>query len=142
MTDRIVRPIRAWAEYDDWLVFAIQSAFETGGVRSDGWQRSDIPQTGKGVPQQYRINYNLADALSFTETGPLRSLRVLYDNGIELKLQKYANINGLDITKRHWHWYLRGADAAGEFAEDKDSEAVERAMIAAAAWFTQEQTSE
>ena len=52
MSNRIVRPVRAWAEYDDWSVFAIQYANEIGGSRSEGWERWDTPKgsTGFEIP--------------------------------------------------------------------------------------------
>jgi hypothetical protein len=86
------------------------------------------------------------DKLGWQENwGPLRSLRVLYENGAELKLQPR------DQAKHPGYWFWRlyqekyrfMVDAGefhladGDFPEDKDSEAVERAMIAAAAWFSQ-----
>jgi hypothetical protein len=135
MTDRIVRPVRAWADYDEWSLFARDPMEHSGQY----WKFYCIPNGAKGEPY-VSTKPGVTAILKFMEDqriGALRSLRVLYENGYELKLECYANINGLDITKRHWHWYLKGVDCAGEFAEDKDSEAVERAMIAASAWFTQ-----
>ena len=74
--------------------------------------------------------------------GPLRSLRVLYENGWWLRLDL---LNGPLTTAIHdWLWYLHQEQDApeiphGRFTEDKDSEAVERGMIAAAAFFSQRQ---
>jgi hypothetical protein len=140
MTDRLVRPIRAWADYDEWSVFAIQSATEIGGFRSDGWQRWDIPKAAKWQPSQYRVAYSLVDTLDFMDLGPLRSLRVLYENGWWLQLDPIRG--GITTAISDWFWCLhQGTDDPeiphGRFTEDKDSEAVERSMIAAAAWFTQ-----
>jgi hypothetical protein len=90
-----------------------------------------------------------ADANMTVRVGPLRSLRVLYENGYELKTHSrdgwIAPAAKEGIT---WYWSLSapppttvvlmpGPVAQGSFWEDKDSEAVERAMIAAAAYFTQ-----
>jgi hypothetical protein len=141
MTERIVRPIRAWAEYDELSVYIQDywSGTDNPTVDRQWFAMWGIPKTGSGYLATINGFPGIVAALNANDvrSGPLRSVRVLYENGYELKLQAYANINGLDPEKRHWHWYLVGVDAAGDFAEDRDSEAVERAMIAAAAWFTQ-----
>ncbi len=137
MTERVVRPVRAWADYDTWSIYMADMDALT-------WDAVLIPM-GLANWQRWTDGRGVADIAKLAETKlgiPLRSLRVLYENGYELKLQAYANINGLDPEKRHWHWYLVGVDAAGDFAEDRDSEAVERALIAAAAWFSQRQEAE
>lgn len=136
MTERIERPFRAWAEYDLWSVYL---EFEDGKL---GFRRYVIPKGEAGrLTESFDVFPGVAAALKGDgpKSGSLESVRVLYENGYRLKLQCYANINGLDTGKRHWHWYLVGVDAAGDFAEDSDSEAVERAMIAAAAFFSQRQ---
>jgi hypothetical protein len=122
MTDRLVRPIRAWAEYDTWTWMADAA---TDKVYS-------IPTSGDGGPfvsQYISVVQAAAEGDMFR---PLRSLRVLYENGYELKMHP-------DVPDP-WYWCVEHGGklmASGWFAEDKDSEAVERAMIAASAWFTQ-----
>jgi hypothetical protein len=135
MSERLVRPVRAWGEYDEWSVFAL--------YLSSDWQIWEMPQTKNGLPIT-GFSASLYAAIDRIEV-PLRSLRVLYENGMVLHLVVYYG-DGL------WNWYLYPSmdlfwqaerddgfhpNASGSFQEDKDSEAVERAMIAAAAWFTQ-----
>jgi hypothetical protein len=128
MTDRLVRPIRAWAEYDEWTWMADAA---TDKVYS-------IPTSGDGGPfvsQYISVVQAAAEGDMFR---PLRSLRVLYENGYELFLN--PGIPGFEEANRFWWHLYRGKSdrvAAGDLIEDKDSEAVERAMIAASAWFTQ-----
>jgi hypothetical protein len=139
LTDRLVRPIRAWAEYDEWTWMADAA---TDKVYS-------IPTSGDGGPfvsQYISVAQAAAEGDMFR---PLRSLRVLYENGYELKANRREALpprpGYINVT---WYWYLFppeivdgyrvvGQVADGLFPEDKDSEAVERAMIAASAWFTQ-----
>jgi hypothetical protein len=132
MSERLVRPVRAWGEYDEWSVFAL--------YLSSDWQIWEMPQTKNGLPIT-GFAASLYAAIDRIEV-PLRSLRVLYENGYELRLTAVSFIEGLPTSLTHWAWSLwpkKGMDAAanGIFAEDKDSEAVERAMIAASSWFTQ-----
>jgi hypothetical protein len=139
MTDRLVRPVRAWAEYDEWSVFAL--------YLSSDWQIWEMPQTKNGLPIT-GFSASLYAAIDRIEV-PLRSLRVLYENGYVLKANRREALpprpGYINVT---WYWYLFppeivdgyrvvGQVADGLFPEDKDSEAVERAMIAAAAWFSQ-----
>jgi hypothetical protein len=131
MTDRIVKPVRAWANYDGWMWMLDVTDPYTRVVA--------IPLTGTGdefVTGPKSIVHAVRTVPTLREMGPLRSLRVLYENGYELHLSIFEdrlcqwalNNGGADYTKRI---------ANGIFPEDKDSEAVERAMIAAAAYFTQ-----
>jgi hypothetical protein len=130
LTDRLVRPIRAWAEYDEWTWMADAA---TDKVYS-------IPTSGDGGPfvsQYISVVQAAAEGDMFR---PLRSLRVLYENGWWLQLDPIRG--GITTTLSDWFWCLhQGKDDPeiphGRFTEDKDSEAVERAMIAASAWFTQ-----
>ena len=131
MTDRIVRPVRAWADYDEWSVYL---EFEDGKL---GFRRYVIPKGGAGrLTESFDVFPGVAAALKGDgpKSGSLRSVRVLYENGAELIL-------GTGYAGRGWGWIVQYGDrhASGDFTEDKDSEAVERAMIAAAAWFSQRQ---
>jgi hypothetical protein len=139
MSERLVRPVRAWGEYDEWSVFAL--------YLSSDWQIWEMPQTKNGLPIT-GFSASLYAAIDRIEV-PLRSLRVLYENGYVLKANRREALpprpGYINVT---WYWYLFppeivdgyrvvGQVADGLFPEDKDSEAVERAMIAAAAWFSQ-----
>jgi hypothetical protein len=140
MSERLVRPVRAWGEYDEWSVFAL--------YLSSDWQIWEMPQTKNGLPIT-GFSASLYAAIDRIEV-PLRSLRVLYENGYELKAKaREGTIRGTSDYGTTWDWSLwmpltpgtvyamPGPVASGSFPEDKDSEAVERAMIAAAAWFSQ-----
>jgi hypothetical protein len=107
-----------------------------------------MPQTKNGLPIT-GFSASLYAAIDRIEV-PLRSLRVLYENGYELKVKgREGTIRGTSDYGITWDWSLwmpltpgtvyamPGPVASGSFPEDKDSEAVERAMIAAAAWFSQ-----
>src|SRR5215218_3944951 len=139
-TGRIVRPIRAWAwaDYDEWSVYAEKPWFQ------DAWHRVDVPKggghglrilTAEDIELELLEIPGLVEALKIEMTepyGPLRSLRVQYENGYELQLERTTRVLS------EWSVQSEGvAVAEGDFLEDKDSEAVERSLIAAAAWFTQ-----
>lgn len=141
MSERMVRPIRAWAEYDEWSVFLQEFDAEYWDVvftprAEDDWEYSR--EEFVGIVDFMRGS---TDEAMKMQVGPLRSLRVLYENGYELKLEP----SGLASGHLHeWFWYLHQFKddpeiPHGRFTEDKDSEAVERAMIAAAAFFSQRQ---
>lgn len=128
---RIVRPIRAWADYDDWRWFWHDLSEKVYA----------IPLTADGHPFVSSWPSVVQAARSF-EHEPLRSLRVLYENGWTLELGPESGRT--TTASGSWFWYLHEDKDApeiphGRFSEDKDSEAVERAMIAAAAWFSQRQ---
>jgi hypothetical protein len=129
MTDRIVKPVRAWANYDEWMWMLDVTDPYTRVVA--------IPLTGTGnefVTGPKSIVHAVRNVPTLRGMGPLRSLRVLYENGYELKLIRFDQFP----DHRGWTlWTEGGRVAGGNFSEDKDSEAVERAMIAAAAYFTQ-----
>jgi hypothetical protein len=129
MTDCIVKPVRAWANYDAWMWMLDVTDPYTRVVA--------IPLTGTGnefVTGPKSIVAAVRNMPTLREMGPLRSLRVLYENGYELKLEPR------DLAM--WEWEIFPEDAmipkaGGGFFEDKDSEAAERAMIGAATYFTQ-----
>jgi hypothetical protein len=134
MTDRIVKPVRAWANYDEWMWMLDVTDPYTRVVA--------IPLTGTGnefVTGPKSIVHAVRNVPTLREMGPLRSLRVLYDNGYEL------NVKPVGLSSGHlhdWFWYLHQFKDEpeiphGHYTEDKDSEAVERAMAAAATYFTQ-----
>jgi hypothetical protein len=136
MTDRIVKPVRAWANYDTWMWMLDVTDPYTRVVA--------IPLTGVGnefVTGPKSIVHAVRNVPTLREMGTLRSLRVLYENGYDLWVLP------LKYEPGRWEWHVsKEADrkaglfvaaAEGEFPEDKDSEAVERAMVAAAAYFTQ-----
>jgi hypothetical protein len=93
-----------------------------------------MPQTKNGLPIT-GFSASLYAAIDRIEV-PLRSLRVLYENGYEMELDADDG-----PFPGEWEWLVLGPgqtyQASGSFKEDKDSEAVERAMIAASACFTQ-----
>ena len=142
MTERIVRPVRAWADYDQWSVYL--EGFE--GQVVHGWENVVIPKGNRDWIHERGVYSGIADfaegfGAGIVKPGPLRSLRVLYENDCELKVQRR-------FGGTFWGWSMELSDEFNEikapwpggfFAEDKDSEAVERAMIAAAAWFSQRQ---
>jgi hypothetical protein len=137
MTERLVRPIRAWADYDEWRWFMRlreEIVVHKYYAIPQGSEGEPFTSAGLGVVQGLvQFSYQV-------EGGPLRSLRVLYENGWWLQLDPIRG--GITTAISDWFWYLhQGTDDPeiphGRFAEDKDSEAVERAMIAASAWFTQ-----
>ena len=127
-----VKPIRAWADYDAWWVLLDGTGYETTPGNFEPWE---MPKGRAGGPWNEGEYTSIVVAIEDMNHGPLRSFRVLFDNGVELRLQSYAHIDGLDPEKRHWHWGILGRDAQGEFADDRDHEAVHRAMTAAAAYF-------
>jgi hypothetical protein len=133
-SERIVKPVRAWANYDAWMWMLDVTDPYTRVVA--------IPLTGAGnefVTGPKSIGAAVRTVPTLREMGPLRSLRVLYENGYELRLWGVVGIYDLS-TRIKWKWNvkLEGVERAnGSFHEDKDSEAVERAMVAAAAYFTQ-----
>jgi hypothetical protein len=129
MTDRIVKPVRAWANYDAWMWMLDVTDPYTRVVA--------IPLTGTGnefVTGPKSIVHAVRNVPTLREMGPLRSLRVLYENGYQMRLNR-PNYEGDPYL-----WWVSKDDelaADGSFHEDKDSEAAERAMIAAATYFTQ-----
>jgi hypothetical protein len=153
MTNRIVRPIRAWADYDDRQVYLQDywSGTDDPKVDRQWFARWDIPTAGRGQLEARNGFTGIVAALQKDgpKSGSLRSLRVLYENGYVLKANRREALpprpGYINVT---WYWHLFppeivdgyrvvGQVADGLFPEDKDSEAVERAMIAAAAWFSQ-----
>jgi hypothetical protein len=134
MTDRIVKPVRAWAEYDKHTLYwgdRMVTTIPKGADDDAHW----IDDTVESVREA--LSWASDDKLGWQENwGPLRSLRVLYENGYEL----YVSLSGTGNVYWNVGWndnnFPKGF-AEGNFTEDRDSEAVERAMIAASAWFTQ-----
>lgn len=129
MTDRIVKPVRAWAEYDEWMWMLEQDVEKVYCIPKSAIGRAFVTDVS-GVVDAAR-NFGI-----YQNPGPLRSLRVLYENGYEMELDADDG-----PFPGEWEWLVLGPgqtyQASGSFKEDKDSEAVERAMIAAAAWFSQ-----
>jgi hypothetical protein len=133
MTNRMVKPVRAWAYYDAWMWMQ--------DLAGDFPRLYAIPLTGEGQefvsgPKGIVAAVRGMETLAGREMGPLRSLRILYENGYELEvfppLAKFGEDGYL------WNLSLDGKHRAnGSIIEDKDHEAVERAMIGAVAWFTQ-----
>jgi hypothetical protein len=133
MANRMVKPVRAWAYYDAWMWMQ--------DLAGDFPRLYAIPLTGEGQefvsgPKGIVAAVRGMETLAGREMGPLRSLRILYENGYELEvfppLAKFGEDGYL------WNLSLDGKHRAnGSIIEDKDHEAVERAMIGAVAWFTQ-----
>jgi hypothetical protein len=133
MTDRMVSPIRAWAYYDAWMWMQ--------DLAGDFPRLYAIPLTGEGEefvsgPKGVVAAVRGMETLAGREMGPLRSLRILYENGYELVVLPQLATFGEDGYL--WNLSRDGKHRAnGSIIEDKDYEAVERAMIGAVAWFTQ-----
>jgi hypothetical protein len=133
MTDRMVSPIRAWAYYDAWMWMQ--------DLAGDFPRLYAIPLTGEGEefvsgPKGVVAAVRGMETLAGREMGPLRSLRILYENGYELVVLPQLATFGEDGYL--WNLSRDGKHRAnGSIIEDKDHEAVERAMIGAVAWFTQ-----
>jgi hypothetical protein len=85
-SERIVKPVRAWAEYDEWSCY-IEDDFD--GERGKPFWIWWYPKTGDGAADDGGVQ-GIVDGLGYSDqmvgSGPLRSLRVLYENGYELKL--------------------------------------------------------
>jgi hypothetical protein len=137
MTERLVRPVRAWADYEEWSVFMDHY---TGIASDERWfyEAHLIPKGANGACTGHGGFRGLVDFFKNEPKplGPLRSLRVLYENGYEMELDADDG-----PFPGEWEWLVLGPgqtyQASGSFKEDKDTEAVERSLIAAAAWFTQ-----
>jgi hypothetical protein len=133
MTDRLVKPVRAWAYYDAWMWMQ--------DLAGDFPRLYAIPLTGAGEefvsgPKGVVAAVRGMETLAGREMGPLRSLRILYENGYELVVLPPLATFGEDGYL--WNLSRDGKHRAnGSIIEDKDHEAVERAMIGAVAWFTQ-----
>jgi hypothetical protein len=133
MTNRMVKPVRAWAYYDAWMWMQ--------DLAGDFPRLYAIPLTGVGEefvsgPKGVVAAVRGMETLAGREMGPLRSLRILYENGYELVVLPPLATFGEDGYL--WNLSRDGKHRAnGSIIEDKDHEAVERAMIGAVAWFTQ-----
>lgn len=140
-----VKPVRAWAEWDEW----------TGYLPWDQDGALVIPKGGAG--DAYEIRHCLTPqelVLWISELGgfgPLRSIRVLLSNGAwvlietsdrkdgqrgaliylfkdERQIQRYTENGGLENWEESWYE-----------GYPTDAEAVDRALAEATAWFaTQE----
>ena len=109
-------------------------------VKND-WKRYVAPTGSFGRPWHGNCT-GVADALH-AGFGPLRSLRVLFDTGHEVELQRWeqTSLYGVEYPK-FWKWVMRGP-GIGLFerphddwplGETTDTEAVERAISAAVEW--------
>jgi hypothetical protein len=133
MANRMVKPVRAWAYYDAWMWMQ--------DLAGDFPRLYAIPLTGEGQefvsgPKGIVAAVRGMETLAGREMGPLRSLRILYENGYELVVLPQLATFGEDGYL--WNLSRDGKHRAnGSIIEDKDYEAVERAMIGAVAWFTQ-----
>jgi hypothetical protein len=133
MANRMVKPVRAWAYYDAWMWMQ--------DLAGDFPRLYAIPLTGVGEefvsgPKGVVAAVRGMETLAGREMGPLRSLRILYENGYELVVLPQLATFGEDGYL--WNLSRDGKHRAnGSIIEDKDYEAVERAMIGAVAWFTQ-----
>ena len=128
MVSEQVRPIRAWAKHDEWFVLAhLQSP--------DWWQFWEIPKTGQGDPSCNGYLESLAVGLQDEYYGPLRSLRVLFSTGHEVKCwwryddSKFGCVlSGEGVVSKLKFW-PKVADVAD----------VELAIDAAVQWITKQQ---
>ena len=125
--NKIVRPVRAWGTFENWyavfeyvdshkywLIYAIPSGTEGESHAESG---------GSSLPEAFRAAERL---------GRLQTFRVAFDNGARLWAYGFSDNN-------EWVWQIYDfrVPASGEFIEDNDANAVERAIITATAEFTQ-----
>ena len=136
-----VKPIRAWADYDEWWVLLDSTGYDTTPGNFEPWE---MPKGRTGGPWNEGEYTGIVVAIEDMNHGPLRSFRVLFDNGYELRLRHGSREHG----ETFWfYWNLSpplpaegvyapvGPVAQGSINEDKDHEAVHRALTAAAAYF-------
>lgn len=125
MTD--VAPVRAWAEWQEC----------TGYLESRGegvtWSGVVIPTTDLGHMQTGLATGVTDWVRKVTQAGPLRSLRVLLSNGSEVHIDRVSEW-------RQWTWRIDEAIGQNLWA-DTDTEAVERALAEAIAWFASAATT-
>ena len=133
-----VRPVRAWAEYDEWLVFcdwdARAASFDDALWSVRPWYRVVIPKTGNGSQHTTVLLSSLIDCLTrlpevVAEWGELRSIRVVLNTGSEVTVSRFMAVSrGTVEWGREWVW--RAADAEGCFPMDgvTDADAVARAV--------------
>lgn len=125
MTDPVmpVTPVRAWAEYSEWSVFAdtghrmfSADAYprgKDGRKEQVAWGDEDLPSLVRHLEQ----------------FGPLRSLRVLFSTGHAVTITPYADEDvGTGALWKVGNWVQAGVQA------DTDADAVQRAIDAAVAW--------
>lgn len=123
------RPVRAWAEYEEWSVFT--------STCEGNW---DFVVTPKGATGEAAagttVSFETAWKGRYIEA-PLRSLRVLLSTGHEATLSR-------DTRQGGW-WYMRlircGRPEFGRntaFEADTDVDAVARALAEAVAWVSEQ----
>lgn len=132
-----VKPVRAWAEYDEWAVFFIEIAHEYEDA--PGWEPWEIPKAGNGRPYTCSVYTTIVDAIDGTNHGPLRSIRVLLSNGAEVRLETQGRLGYRQVKLRRSDgtapsWGV-DFDTRRGFVCIDDAEAVERAIAEATVWF-------
>ena len=136
------RPVRAWAEYDEWSVFL-------NSMPMAGPWFVAVPKGAKDHAIVDMLSEMGRDAIRWLTTpepvifhpGPLRSIRILLSTGHTIWL--YGVISWRDHSKRLcWRWYLREGRAElvrGDIPTDTtDTDAVSRALAEAVAWIEEQ----
>ena len=133
-----IRPVRAWAEYDEWSMFIER---EKNSFRWQ-WVPFAIPKTGAGTYSFLIARDSLVEVFSQPadgrprfDFGPLRSLRVLLSNGCEIRLDREAAYGVVMLPKPGWCFLSEHGQNEISFQAATDAEAVERALAEATAWF-------
>lgn len=127
MTDPVmpVTPVRAWAEYDEEATFS--------RLTDGDWDFVVTPKGAEGEAAAGTTESLMTAIKGRYIDAPLRSLRVLFSTGHEMRLHAYLpEQQAWEMTMGSWGfgWIkMRRTIAAGT-----DAEAVQRAIDAAVAW--------
>lgn len=89
--------VRAWADYDEWLVVLdrIGDAMNTGVDYFTSWE---MPNGAEGEPHQAGGCVPMKHWFVLMGYGPLRSLRVLFDTGHEMALERQSSAVTVSMT--------------------------------------------
>ena len=129
MASEQVRPIRAWAEYENWSVFA--------RLTDGSWDFVVTPTGADGeAAAGTTMSFETAIRGRYIEA-PLRSLRVLFSTGHEVLLEQ----SPCGVEHEDWEW-LATLMQGGAFRAERismpnstsDADAVQRAIDAAVQW--------
>lgn len=128
------RPIRAWAEYNEWLVL-LDGIGDALGRDADYFTSWEMPNGAEGNPQLFPGMLPFQHWIAFMGHGPLRSLRVLLSTGHEVTLDR---IQSRDPDGEWFEWRLWDSECTLLVSDRpesglSDTAAVERAIAAAVA---------